>query len=233
MIYNFSQINIKLKLINDVCPKKDKNHNINAQRKTILKFNFMDSNPILDEPKVLINSSDLLKNLKHSKIGTTSCVKIVNNYIIFSDLYLPQEVGFDSYFFLQVLSGSKKVIFIFYNFQLLPLGHHSDYNIKYFRKDKILTKEFLINLIQNDARYKPYFPDNAKLSNITRDFLLSVRTYLIFQVIAFVTPAVYNNLYELYKNKEKEKETVRWNNYAVEIQPNLKEKIEQFIPCQK
>ena len=63
-IYNFSQINIKLKLINDVCPKKGKNHNINAQHKTILLFNFMDSNPNLDEPKVLVNSSDLLKKFK-------------------------------------------------------------------------------------------------------------------------------------------------------------------------
>ena len=36
MKYNFSQINVKLKLINDVCPKKDKNHNINAQHITIL-----------------------------------------------------------------------------------------------------------------------------------------------------------------------------------------------------
>ena len=193
----------------------------------------MEPNPNLDEPNVLVNSSDILKKFK-SREDRYNFMRENSNYLYnFLDLYLPQEVGFDSYFFLQVLSGSKKVIFIFYNFQLLPLGHHSDYSLKYFRKDKILTKEFLINIIQNDALYKPYFPDNIKLSNITRDFLLSVRIYLIFQVIAFVTPVVYNNLYELYKNKEKEKETVRWNNYAVEIQPNLKEKIEQFIPCQK
>ena len=47
-----------------MCPKKDKNHNINAQHKTILLFNFMDSNPNLDEPKVLVNSTDLLKKFK-------------------------------------------------------------------------------------------------------------------------------------------------------------------------
>ena len=40
-------------------------------------------------------------------------------------------------------------------------------------------------------------------------------------------------LYELYKTKEKEKETNRWNNYGIEIQPELKNKIEQFNPCQK
>ena len=116
MIYNFSQINNKLKQINDVCPKKDKNHNINSQHKTILLFNFMDSNPNLDEPKVLVNSSELLKKFK-SREDRYNFMRENSKYLYnFLDLYLPQEVGFDSYFFLQVLSGSKKVIFIFYNF---------------------------------------------------------------------------------------------------------------------
>lgn len=84
-----------------------------------------------------------------------------------------------------------------------------------------------------DGKYKDYFPDNVKLQSITRDFLLSVSIFIIFQVIAFVTPNTYNNLYELYKSKEKEKETTRWNDYAIEIQPNLKDKINQFNPCQK
>ena len=76
----------------------------------------MDPNPNLDEPKVLVNSSELLKKFK-SREDRYNFMRENSKYLYnFLDLYLPQEVGFDSYFFLMVLSGSKKVIFIFYNF---------------------------------------------------------------------------------------------------------------------
>ena len=76
----------------------------------------MEPNPNLDEPNVLVNSSDILKKFK-SREDRYNFMRENSNYLYnFLDLYLPQEVGFDSYFFLQVLSGSKKVIFIFYNF---------------------------------------------------------------------------------------------------------------------
>ena len=44
--------------------------------------------------------------------------------------------------------------------ELLPLGHHTDFNLKYFRKDNLLTKEFLIKIINEEQKYKLYLPDN-------------------------------------------------------------------------
>lgn len=62
---------------------------------------------------------------------------------------------------------------------MLPIGHHSDYDLKYFRKDHTLTKDFLINIIINDPKYKEYIPDNISLKSITRDYMLSVSLILI------------------------------------------------------
>ena len=87
---------------------------------------------------------------------------------------MPNEIGFDSNYFLQVITGDKKVRDIQYNVQLLPLGHHNDFNLRYFRKDHILTKEFLIGIISKDPNYKIYMPDNIELKTLSHDYLLSV-----------------------------------------------------------
>ena len=193
----------------------------------------MEENKIIVEQKVTINSSELLKKFKTREDRYNFMRE--NSKIIFFilDLYLPKETGYDSYFFLQVLSGSKKVKYFLLIFQLIPLGHHSDFNLRYYRKDKVLTKAFLIKIIQDKEEYKDYFPDNIKFENITRDFLLSVSKFLILQIIAYVTPNIYAKLYELYKSKEMEKETSKWNNYEIKIQSALKDKINQYVPCQR
>ena len=69
----------------------------------------MEENKIIVEQKVTINSSELLKKFKTREDRYNFMRE--NSKIIFFilDLYLPKETGYDSYFFLQVLSGSKKV----------------------------------------------------------------------------------------------------------------------------
>ena len=69
----------------------------------------MEENKIIVEQKVTINSSELLKKFKTREDRYNFMRE--NSKIIFFilDLYLPKEAGYDSYFFLQVLSGSKKV----------------------------------------------------------------------------------------------------------------------------
>ena len=37
----------------------------------------------------------------------------------------------------------------------------------------------------------------------------------------------------MYKQKLQENEMKRWNNYELEIQLNLKEKIDNYVSCQK
>ena len=54
------------------------------------------------------------------------------------------------------------------------MGKHSDYKLNYFRSDKSLTKEFLLNIIRAKNVYNKFLPDNIKLENLSRDFMFSV-----------------------------------------------------------
>ena len=132
-----------------------------------------------------------------------------------------------------VLTGQKKVRYILYKLQLLPIGHHTDFHLKYFRKDNLLTKEFLIKIINDEPNYKLYLPDNIEIKSLSRDYILSVSFLFYFQLIAYLTPNVYSKLYELYKEKAKQNEVKKWNNYAIKVMPEIKEKIANFVPCKK
>ena len=72
----------------------------------------------------------------------------------------------------------------------MPLGHHTDYDLKYFRKDHLLTKEFLITIIKNNGDYQEYIPDNLDLKLLSRDYILSVSFYITNKIIAHVTPNI-------------------------------------------
>lgn len=193
----------------------------------------MENNIIVEEQKVTVKGSDLLKKFK-TKEDRFNFLREMSNYIYnFVDLYMPDLPGFDSDFFLMVLTGQKKVSYISYKLQLLPLGHHTDFNLKYFRKDSLLTKEFLIKIINDEPNYKLYLPDNIELKSLSRDYILSVSVLFYFQLIAYLTPNVYNKLYELYKERTKQNEAKKWNNYAIKVMPEIKEKITNFVPCQK
>ena len=193
----------------------------------------MEENIDIEPQKVTVNSSELLKKFKSREDRYNFLREMSNIFFNILDLYLPKEVGFDSYYFLQVLTGTKNVKINIYNVQLLPIGHHSDYDLKYFRKDHTLTKDFLINIIQNNQIYQSYLPDNINLKSISRDYILSVSVFITFQIIAYLTPNIYSNLYELYKTKSQQNEYKKWNDYKIDILPNIKHKIDEFVPCQR
>ena len=117
--------------------------------------------------------------------------------------------------------------------KLLSIGHYTDFHLKYFRKDNLLTKEFLIKIINDEPNYKLYLPDNIEIKSLSRNYILSVSFLFYFQLIAYLTPNVYNKLYELYKERTKQNEAKKWNNYAIKVMPEIKEKIENFVPCKK
>ena len=193
----------------------------------------MDANIPVDEQKVSIKASDLLKKFKTKEDRYNFLREMSKLFSFILDLYLPNETGFDSQYFLQVLMGQKKVNYNIFILQLLPLGHHSDYNIKYFRKGNVLTKEFLINIINEDPAYKQYLPDNISIKSLSRDYILSVSTIFLFQIIAYYSPNTYSKLYELYKVKALEKETKKWSNYKIDIVEKFKTNIENFVPCER
>lgn len=158
----------------------DKFININDFAPYIFYIKIMESNIEMENQKVTVNSTDLLKKFK-SREDQYNFLREMSKFFINSiDLYFPKEVGFDSFYFLQVLTGKKNVRLIFFNLQLLPIGHHVDYDLKYFRKDHTLTKDFLLNIIKNDQIYQSYLPDNTDLKALSRDYLLSVSIYIIF-----------------------------------------------------
>lgn len=51
--------------------------------------------------------------------------------------------------------------------------------MNYFRGDGTLTKDFLIKIIKSKAVYNKYLPDGIKYENLSKDFLFSVRIYII------------------------------------------------------
>lgn len=58
---------------------------------------------------VSVKASELLKKFKSREDRFNFMRELIKLLFNFLDLYLPKEVGFDSNYFLQVLSGKKKV----------------------------------------------------------------------------------------------------------------------------
>jgi len=91
-------------------------------QKDILKHLFAHINIIkmensinIDEPKVIVKGADLLKKFK-TKEDRFNFLREMSNYIFnFVDLYMLDLPGFDSNYFLLVLTGQKKVRRIKYN----------------------------------------------------------------------------------------------------------------------
>ena len=75
----------------------------------------MEENIDIEPQKVTVNSSELLKKFKSREDRYNFLREMSNIYFNILDLYLPKEVGFDSYYFLQVLTGTKNVKINFYN----------------------------------------------------------------------------------------------------------------------
>ena len=64
----------------------------------------------IEPQKVTVNGSELLKKFKSSEDRYNFMREMSKKFYNFLDLFLTTEVGFDSHYFLQVLSGKKKVM---------------------------------------------------------------------------------------------------------------------------
>lgn len=64
---------------------------------------------------VRVKASDLLRKFKSREDRFNFMRELSKLYFNFLDLFLPKEVGFDTNYFLQVLSGQKKVKIFLYN----------------------------------------------------------------------------------------------------------------------
>ena len=114
--------------------------------------------------------------------------------------------------------------------QLLPLGKTGGFEFRYYTKESLFTKAFLINELKKIPEAFYYLPDDINLKNIKRNLLFTVRNIYNFQILEHVSPERYVNIYDAYKKNLATKEYNNWSNYKIEIKENFAEKISQFIP---
>ena len=108
--------------------------------------------------------------------------------------------------------GKDKIFFIykfFIKFKLLKLGQVGGYNLPYFSKLNLLTKENIIDQFTGDNELIKYVPDNCNRSTVTRSFLLSV----LFNV----NRNKYLALYDKYKRAKIEKSTAKGKIFEIDI----------------
>ena len=78
-----------------------------------------------------------------------------------------------------------------------------------------------------------YLPDNAKLENISKEYLFSVRNIFNSQLIANIEPTVYAQMYDLYKKKTAENVLRKWDDFSIEISSDIDNEIKNFVPIKK
>lgn len=99
------------------------------------------------------------------------------------------------------------------------------YNLPYFSKINLLTKQNLIEQFNNDEELGKYIPDNCRPSTITRSFILS----LLFNV----RREKYLSLYETYKKVKIEQSTTNGKVYEVNINGTFAKELNDYISVHK
>ena len=88
--------------------------------------------------------------------------------------------------------------------------------------------------MSGNPEYGFYVPNNIDPHKLTRGFLLTVILYhIIIQLIAHVDKDLYKNLYGTSKIQLCQKSYEKWNNYVVEIDPNLLNNIKNYSAIER
>ena len=99
------------------------------------------------------------------------------------------------------------------------------FNIPYFSKERILTKQHIFQQFVGDDELQKYLPNNLKLTSITRELLLSILFY--------VKRDKYLNLYGIYKTKKVEKAINGIKVYNATIKDDLFDKLKTYTIVRK
>ena len=102
-----------------------------------------------------------------------------------------------------------------------PLGCLGGFNIPYYTKEKILTKEHIFSQFIGDTELKMYIPDNMKLSAITRELLLAILFY--------IKREKYLSLYSLYKKTKLQRATTGNKIFDIKIDPSHIDKLNNYV----
>ena len=124
----------------------------------------------------------------------------------------PNEVGFGSTYFLQVLAGRKKY---------LPGNFEIKYKIGSFKNGVKLDKKFIISKMQGNATYGEYVTDDCDPMRLSRNFLLTL--------VAFIDRTISWILWIVQKWIKK-KNYNKWPEYSLEVKKDIVKDINDFIP---
>ena len=153
----------------------------------------------------LVNANKIIAKYKNKKDRALFCQE--------KNWWAPEEPGFDSSYFLQVVAGRKKY---------LPANFTPKYKLGYFRTGARLDKKYIIGKMNGNAAYGDYVPDNCNPFKLSKEFLLTL--------VAYVDPQLYAEFYNSYKEEIQKRNYKKWSDYNVEINNNLINDIENFVP---
>lgn len=107
----------------------------------------------------------------------------------------------------------------------MHLGQVGGYDLPYFSKTNLLTKNDIINQFTGDEELSRYIPDKCNPATVTRSFLLS----LLFNI----RRQKYLNLYNSYKKQKLEQSTTSGKIYEIDINNSFANEINNYVTSYK
>lgn len=163
----------------------------------------MESNDKIADEKIYIDAREIIKQFRNKQDREYFCIE--------KNWWNPKEVGFGAEFFMKVLLGEKRY---------LPNNFAIHYKFSFFRKGETLDKSYLIAKMKGNSNYSLYTPDHINPMRYSKNFLINL--------IAYVDPKLFHELYTVHKARIIEKTFNLWSNYKVGIQSSLINDIRNF-----
>ncbi len=152
-----------------------------------------------------IDATDIIKKFRSQQDRINFCME--------KNWFHPKEPGFDTTYFLLVLSGKKKY---------LPSNFSVNYKMKFFRNGEKLDKKYIISKMAGNEAYSYYTPDHIAPEKYSKSFLLNL--------VAYLDPELFKSFYTIQKQQMLNRNYNIWSNYKVNIQNNLLNDINNFCP---
>ena len=99
------------------------------------------------------------------------------------------------------------------------------FNLPYYTKEKLLTKEHIFSQFKDDEELQKYIPTGVKISSLTRDLLLSI--------LAYIKKEKYLLFYGIYKTTKLQRSTTGSKNYDIKIEQDFVDKIKEYVSVSK
>ena len=133
-------------------------------------------NRTVPRDKIQVNAPDIIRKFRNVQDRINFCLE--------KNWAHPNEIGFDSNYFLLVLKGEKKY---------MPCNYSINYKLKYFRNGEKLDKQHLINKMKGNPNYALYTPDHIDPMKYSKSFLLNL--------ISYIDPNLFKTLYTTQKQQ--------------------------------